>query len=107
MKKSYTISLNGQKAVNIGYAIQQNHCYHVINDNNRFVGQLEVVIDEEGYYNGFPNKWVAVSYINRNDIKKVIDILGNIGFSGFPAIISEETEVDCYAKATDLCCIYI
>ena len=107
MKKWYTISMNGQKAVDVGYSIQKNHCYHVIKDNDRYLTQIEVVVDNDGFYNGNPNKWVDVSYINIKDVEKVLSILSKIGFSGCPAILMEEQENGYILKQKELCCFII
>jgi hypothetical protein len=87
---SYTVSINGQRAVNRAYEIIGNHCYTGIYINSVRVAQMEVVLDEEGEYNGWLIKWVDVSYINETNIDAVICELSNMGFSGCKAVLMED-----------------
>ena len=89
-KTTYCLSFNGQNAVDIGYKFQNGSCYRPIYNHGKMIAQLEVVIDEEGTYNGFPCKWVEVSYINQKDINAVISQLAKIGFKNQIAWLDEE-----------------
>lgn len=71
MKSFYTIMINGQKAVDVGYRFCGNSCYRKIRTHNKVLAQLEVVIDEPGDYNGNPLKWVSVSYIETGNLKRL------------------------------------
>lgn len=99
-KKSYLISINGQRAVDVGYNIQKNHCYKSFS-----FGQLEVVLDDEDMYNNFPQKWVDISFIQNVDI--ALDALAKLGFVGCPAIISEEIIDGCIAHDKEICGVII
>ena len=104
MERYYTISICGQDAVDAGYRFCDGYCYRKMPT----FGQLEVVVDEPGEYNGLPKKWVSVSYIrNGKDIEAVLRNLRMVGFGGMVALISECVESDCYANETDLCCVII
>lgn len=92
--KKYHIEINGQKAVDMAYAILNSKCYSVIHINGSFAAQMEVAIDEPGMYNGRPNKWVSFGYIPYEMIEKVINWLSENGFSGFFTIIQQEDEQD-------------
>lgn len=100
----YTISINGQKAVDVGYRITAGRCYKRLENG---IAQLEVVVDDPGTYNGNPNKWVDVSYIKTgSDVEKVINILAKLGFSGCPCLVTKDTASGCYVKSAELfCCI--
>lgn len=75
------IEVYGQKAVDIGYAIQGNHCYRGLYNHGKRIAQLEVTIDDDGLYNGFEQKWVSVTIIG-NNAENVVQLLGKIGFAG-------------------------
>ena len=90
--KKYCISVNGERAVKLGYEFTAGKCYRAVMINNRFSGQLEVVIDNEGTYNGRPNKWISISYIPVNMVVQVIAWLEDNGFSHCFATIQEEDE---------------
>jgi hypothetical protein len=91
MENSYfVISVNGQKAVDAGYKFQKGACYRQIINHGKALAQLEVVVDDEGMYNGNPNKWVDVAYIKTGkDVETVLNILSKIGFKNCPCFISE------------------
>lgn len=104
MDKYFTISICGQDAVDAGYSFCDGHCYAKM----PLYGQLEVVVDEPGEYNGLPNKWVTVSYIRKGDqIPAVLRNLRMVGFGGMLALISECVESGCIANETELCCVTI
>lgn len=105
--KQFNIAINGQKAVDAAHAFIGNSCYRGIYNHGKRIGQVEVVIDEDGYYNGYPNKWVDVTVPEQKQIETVIDQLSRIGFKGCPCIIQEENLHGCVAAATDLCCMII
>lgn len=87
-----TISINGQKAVDIGYKFQNGYCYRGIYNHGKRIAQLEVVLDEPGQYNGYDIKWVDVSYIEPKNVDKVIKQLRRLGFGGCVATISDERD---------------
>lgn len=109
----YVISIQGQQAVDAGYAFQRGHCYRVIRDwNGRFMGQLEVVLDDKDkIYNGIPSQWVDVSFIDRNDIERILSHLSKIGFKGCPCVIGQENRSDERPDGKDdygeMCCLII
>ena len=108
MKQYYTININGQKAVDAGYDFCGSHCYAQLMNGGKSIAQMEVVIDEDGYYNGFPNKWVSVSYIyDGKDVETALDILKGCGFEGCSCIISLDIESGCFAKQAEMCCMVI
>ena len=105
MEKYFVISINGQKAVSAGYAFCAGKCYARFCDN---LAQLEVVVDDDGTYNGNPNKWVDVSYIKRgSDVLRVLDALRSAGFAGCKCIVSQCFSSECFEKATELFCTII
>lgn len=89
--KQYTISVNGKKAVDIASHINSGKCYSALKINGQFAGQIEVTIDDDGMYNGRPNKWVDISFIPSEMVFSVIAWLTNNGFSGCFAYIAEES----------------
>ena len=96
MNISYCISINGQRAVDLGYKFQNGSCYRGIYNHGKRLGQLEVVIDEPGEYNGYSEKWVDVSYIEHKNIDAVLKQLKRLGFSGCFAVLSESHENNGY-----------
>ena len=105
--KQFNLAINGQKAVDAAYAFIGNSCYRGIYNHGKRIGQVEVVIDDDGYYKGNPNKWVAVTVLEQKQIETVINQLSRIGFKGCPAMIEEQDVRGCMATAADLCCIII
>lgn len=105
--KQYVIAINGQKAVNAGYAFAGNHCFRPLYDANRYIGQLEVVLDSDESYNGIPVKWVDVTVLHREDLPQLLALLSSSGFKDCPCIIQEEDLEGCIAHDTDLCCMRI
>jgi len=88
--KEYTISVNGHAAITKAREYIGNHCYTQIKINNTFAAQIEIVIDEQGTYNGMPNKWVDFSFIPSKLVLSVLQWLSDNGFGGFTAIIFED-----------------
>lgn len=104
----FVVSVNGQKAVDAGYAFQRGACYRGIMNHGKKIAQLEVVVDEPGEYNGNPNKWVDVSYIKTGkNVETVLNILSKIGFKGCKCIISKEKQDDCIVEAKELFCTIV
>lgn len=109
----YVIEIQGQQAVDAGYAFQDGRCYRVIRDwNGRFMGQLEVVLDDpDRLYNGIPSQWVAVSFIDGNDIERILSYLAKIGFKDCPCVISQENRSNDRPDGKDdygeMCCFII
>lgn len=109
----YVIDIQGQQAVDAGYALQDGHCYKVIKDwNGRFMGQLEVVLDEpETVYNGIVQQWVQVAFVRQDDIQRVLSYLAKNGFTGCPCEISQESleneRPDGKKDEGTLCCMII
>ena len=103
MKKEYIISLCGQEAVDIAYNLCEGKCYWRLPT----YGQMEVVIDEPGYYNGLPMKWVSIYGIpNGKCVEVVLRNLSMVGFAGMYALIGVE-EIDGCAEETDMCCVKV
>lgn len=107
MNKTFCISINGQKAVDLGYAIQNGNCYAQIWNGSISIGQLEVVIDEPGVYNGFPKKWVDVSFIKHENVELAMSMLRRLGFSRCPAVIIEEIDDGNFFNQNELCGVII
>ena len=107
MTRQYCIAIQGQKAVNAGYAFQRGSCYRGIFDHGKKIAQLEVVLDEDTYYNGILSKWVDVIVFQQKDIEKTLGQLEKIGFKGCPCIISLEKVQGCFSEAKSLCCLII
>lgn len=105
--KTFCISINGQRAVDLGYAIQNGYCYSAIYDSSTKIGQLEVVIDEPGIYKGRTNKWVDVSYIEQDNVDVALSILSRMGFKGCHALIIEEIDDGKYFEQNTLCGVII
>ena len=105
--KQFNIAINGQKAVNSARSFIGNACCKGIYNHGKRIAQVEVVIDDDGSYNGSPNKWVDVTVLEQKQIGTVVNQLSRLGFSGCPCIIQVENVSGCYAAATDLCCFII
>lgn len=100
MRHYFTISINGQKAVDLGYKFQNGSCYATLPSK---LGQLEVVIDEPGEYNSFSNKWVDVSYIKTGAaVAQALDELSSLGFKGCPCYVSDCIVEGCIEKSNEL-----
>ena len=67
--RQFNIAINGQKAVDAAYKFIGGGCYRGIYNHGKRIGQMEVVIDEDGYYNGYPNKWVDVTVPEQKQIE--------------------------------------
>lgn len=63
MENAIVISINGQKAVDVARAFCAGCCTRGIYAHGKRIAQLEVVVDQDGTYNGNPNKWVDVTVI--------------------------------------------
>ena len=75
------LSIYGQEAVDIGYKFQGSYCFRGIYNHGKRIAQLEVVIDEPGYYNGLQKKWVDVTVLE-NNLETTLKQLRRLGFSG-------------------------
>lgn len=105
MEKYYVISINGEKAVKAGYKLCNGYCCTSFCNG---LAQLEVVVDDDGFYHGNPNKWVDCAYIKRGaDVLRVLDALKLSGFSGCKCIVSQAFISGCVEKSTDLFCTII
>ena len=105
--KQFNIAINGQKAVDTARAFIGDSCCKGIYNHGKRIGKVEVVIDDDGSYNGNPNKWVDVTVLEQKHIETVVKQLPRLGFSGCPCIIQIENISGCYAVAKDLCCFII
>ena len=85
--------INGQKAVDAGYKFQGNYCYRGIYNHGKRIAQLEVVVDEPGEYNGYPQKWVHVTTTSEN-ANETLKQLAKIGFADCWANILYETPIN-------------
>ena len=86
------LSIYGQKAVNIGYKFQGNYCFRGIYNHGKRIAQLEVAIDDPGYYNGLMKKWVDVTVLG-NNLDATLKQLRRLGFS--------ESWALCYTEDAD------
>ena len=85
------LSTYGQEAVDIGYKFQGDYCFRGIYNHGKRIAQLEVVIDEPGYYNGLQKKWVDVTVLG-NNLEATLKQLRRLGFSGIWALCFTEDE---------------
>lgn len=87
---SYSIYINGEKAVKAAEKIIGNRCYKNLGD----LGQIEIVLNDDRIYKGKINKWVAVYGLKTSKAieSKVIPFLKAQGFSGCYAKIYKEVD---------------
>ena len=87
---TYSIYINGEKAIKAAEKIIGNRCYKHLGD----LGQIEIVLDDDRIYKGRINKWVAVYGLKTLKAieSKVIPFLKNQGFSGCYAMIYKEVD---------------
>ena len=107
MGKAIVISVNGQKAVDVARAFCAGSCTRGIYSHGKRIAAIEVVVDQDGTYNGSPNKWVDVTVTAPGKEETVVNQLSRLGFSGCPCIISAETCTGCFAHVQTLCCMII
>lgn len=107
MKEYYVIAINGQKAVDAARELTRGYCYTSLYNHGIKLAQVEVTIDDDGFYNGNPNQWVDVSFIAHKNIELTILELSRKGFKGCPAIISKCKLHGCVEEAEELCCFFI
>lgn len=88
--KRYTIMVNSQAAVDAARAFIGSRCYRQLEIGGRFATQIEIVIDDPGYYGGYPDKWVAFSFIPSDMVQAVFAWIENNGFSGCVATFENE-----------------
>lgn len=88
--KHYCISVNGQKAVDAARAFIGPRCYRQIEIGGTFAAQAEIVIDSDGEYHGYTNKWVDFSFVPAAMVPAVFSWLENNGFSGCLATFNPE-----------------
>ena len=101
--KYYTIMVNGQKAVDAGYAYCAGNCYRGIFDGSERIGQMEVVLDDDTIYHGRVSKWVSISFIRSGkSIEKCLDILADLGFSRCEACISLDVDDGGFVREKEL-----
>lgn len=101
--KYYTIMVNGQKAVNAGRSYCAGNCYRGVFDGSRWLGQMEVVLDDDTIYHGRVSKWVGISFIRSGEsIEKCLDILANLGFSQCEACISLDVDDGSFVREKGL-----
>ena len=105
--RQFNIAINGQKAVDAARSFIGNACCKGIYNHGKRIAQVEVVIDDDGHFNGSPNKWVDVTVLEQKHIETVVNQLSRIGFKKCPCIIQLENVSGCYAAAKDLCCFII
>ena len=102
MQTYFVLSIGGQKAVDAGYRFCGGSCYRGVYTHNERLGQLEVVVDDSGEYNGLPNKWVDVSYIpTEAALKSAIKALKKLGFSGCYCFATKTVERDDFTVETE------
>ena len=83
------ISVNGQSAVDYGYSVAKDKCYGFIRTYNCVV-RVEVVIDDNGVYNGHSNKWVEFIPQSGN-LDDVISMLILAGLGSCYAVIAHNS----------------
>lgn len=94
------ISVNGQAAVDYGYRVTNGKCYDFIRGHNCHV-RVEVVIDDNGTYNGYSNKWVEF-IPQRGNVDDVINMLISAGLGACYAVIAHNCgELDVVDKVLD------
>ena len=97
-KRTYTVfGINGESAVKLAKRFQGGYCYRGIYNHGKRIAQLEVVLDEPGEYNGYPNKWVEISVIGRAE-NETLSQLKKIGFSDEWILISTAHERGCMCE---------
>lgn len=107
MNEYYVISINGQKAVDSAKKLTRGYCYTGLYNHSVKLGQVEITIDDDGFYKGIPNKWVDVSYISHKNINLALLELSRKGFKGCPAMISKCKLHGCVEEVEELCCFII
>lgn len=105
--KQFNIAINGQKAVDAARSFIGDACFRGIYNHGKRIAQVEIVIDDDGFYNGNPNKWVDVTVFEQKQIETVVKQLSRLDFNNCPCIIQIENVTGCYAVAKDLCCFII
>lgn len=95
--KQYCISVNGQQAVNAAAKLIGNRCYMPVKSDeieykDLYIGQLEIVLDDDRIYNGLPCKWVSLSFIPSENIIPAVIWLKNHGFENCHADIVQEDD---------------
>lgn len=102
-EQSYTISINGQQAVDAARKFCNGFCYRSVEG----LGQMEIVLDSTDKYNGYIQKWVDVAYVEEENIPELLRTLSAMGFYGCFAIISLTTYEGCMAYDKELYCLEI
>lgn len=74
------LSIYGHHAVDIAKKFQDNYCYRGIYNHGKRIAQLEIVIDEPGYYAGLENKWIDVTILG-NNFDATLKQLRRLGFA--------------------------
>ena len=82
-----TISVNGQPAVDLARKINGGRCCSIIGDD---LAQMEIGIDDDGEYNGLPQKWVDFSYIRIENLNSALNEIKRLGFSGRALLFHEQ-----------------
>lgn len=108
MENAIVISINGQKAVDVARAFCAGCCTRGIYAHGKRIAQLEVVLDDDGTYNGIPIKWVDVTVIIPGEEDTVMGQLARLGFAGCPCIMTFEDYSGSFAtQSTELCAMHI
>ena len=104
MEQYYTISINGQKAVDAAREILGRHCTKLIKlVDEDASGQMEIVLDSDDVYNGYIQKWVDISYIDtREEADAIIANLPAMGFGGCEAELLLETMHGSYSDQAEI-----
>ena len=102
MEQFYTVSINGQRAVEAARMILGHHCTKIIKVGKNS-GQMEIALDEDRVYNGYAQKWVDISYIDtREEADAIIDALPAMGFGGCEAELLRETTHGSYSDQAEI-----
>ena len=102
MEQFYTVSINGQKAVDAARMILGQYCTKIIKVG-KASGQMEIVLDSDDVYNGYIQKWVDISYIDtREEADAIIAALPAMGFGGCAAVLLLETTHGSYSEQAEI-----
>lgn len=84
------LSIQGQKAVDAGYKLQNGRCYRILQNHGKRIAQTEVVLDSDEYYKGIQSKWVDVTIYDLKYFEDVVKQLKRLGFDKCPCTFELE-----------------
>ena len=80
----YNVCVNGQNVIDWANSLGKGYCsfhlYIPVNGSMRKIAQVEVVVDEDGEYNGYSNKWTNFMLFSdkEEDLNLLIDYLASL-----------------------------